>query len=244
MSDEMKLKAIPWKSLTLKQKVFNIFYYYKWYMAAAVVLVFVLVVGFISLYDRNLQDAGVSIVGDFKLSTNAEKQMELDLIKYAGDFDGDGSINTNVRSQNLSESYRLNNPMQYDQELNILNTFIRVGDTFIYVVSKDQLRNYIGDDFSYFVPLADIKGLNYSPKKTEWHSKYTIPLDETLLSDIIKKAMAASGSSEDLLYEKTADGDKMKYFIIIRAQIMLKNTDKQTLLFNGSIDMLNKLLIQ
>ncbi len=92
------------KDLTFKKKLEHIWFYYKWYIVAAAVLLFAVAVSMVQVLSKPNYDLTVLWSQSGRVSARTVELAAEELEKYCPDFNGDGEINVDVRFVGLDES--------------------------------------------------------------------------------------------------------------------------------------------
>ena len=145
---------------TLKEKIQNFWYHYKWHSVAALIVVLVLVVCVLQFCQREEYDAYILYAGSKSIGRTAEDAdvpeivtVKSSLKKIAEDFDGNGDINVNFNNY-----YYLSN--EEAGELEDVNEGLLASDTkglssvlehseyYLMFISKAVYENYhkVGDN--------------------------------------------------------------------------------------------------
>ena len=190
---------------TLKEKIQNFWYHYKWHSVAALVVVLVVVVCVLQFCQREEYDAYILYAGSYNIGRTAEDgdvpeivDITSSLKKIAEDFDGNGEININfnnyyyLSNDEASERDDVNSGL-LASDTKALSSVLEHSEYYLLFISKAVYENYhkVGDD-DLFVDLTSYA--SYNPD-----AKFYAP-NAILLSSIdASKRAGLSSLSEDTL---------------------------------------------
>ena len=158
---------------TLKEKILNFWYHYKWHSVAALVVVLVAVVCMLQFCQREEYDAYILYAGSKNIGRTAEDgdvpeivTINSSLKKIAKDFDGNGEININFNNY----YYLSNDEASERDDVNAnllasdtkgLSSMLEHSEYYLMFISKAFYENYhkVGDD-SLFMDLTSYASHN------------------------------------------------------------------------------------
>lgn len=130
------------KELSFLKKLENIWFYYKWYFLAAILIFIFIAVGVKQCNEAVQPDMGVLFVTSKKNNFTAATAEEIGIFienKYMTDYNGDGNIKCNVVQVALDLEY-----FDDDQATQRQNLLINLGnnENFI-IICDDECYNYL-----------------------------------------------------------------------------------------------------
>ncbi len=145
------------KDLNFKQKLEHIWFYYKWYIIAAVFFLIAAVICIEQLVSRPNYDLTVLWAQSGNVSAQRIELAQEQFEKFCPDFNGDGEVNVEIRFVGLDESTLINPEeagntssngefvdeyaLMYKQQL---LSEMAAGDSMIYVFDDNVVRTFKG----------------------------------------------------------------------------------------------------
>ena len=162
---------------TLKEKIQNFWYHYKWHSVAALIVVLVAVVCVLQFCQREEYDAYILYAGSYSIGRTAEDgdvpeivDITSSLKKISEDFDGNGEININfnnyyyLSNDEASERDDVNSGL-LASDTKALSSVLEHSEYYLLFISKAVYENYhkVGDD-DLFVDLTSYASYNPDAK--------------------------------------------------------------------------------
>lgn len=188
----------------------NFWYHYKWHTLIALFLILTVTVCMLQTCSRTSYDIHILYAGSKEIKYTSEsggvieyETLLSDFSRIVEDFDGDGEINTDVKTLFfLTEEER--KEIEKDPSLEINETLLQedaqtlsqlmvYGDYYLLFLSESLYRQYaVRDDISLFVPLAPYtegaEGLRYAGEDAIYLSSVefgSLPLLESFPADTV-----------------------------------------------------------
>ena len=190
---------------TLKEKLKNFWYHYKWHSIVALVLVIALLVCTLQLCKKESYDTYILYAGSKSISRTAEggdvaeiETVISSLKKVTDDFDGDGTVKVNFTNYFFLSANEAQNTENYNDALlandqKALSGALEHSEYYLVLISKSVYEQYhkVGEG-ELFADLTSYKNINPS---AEYYRDNAI-----LLSSVdASKLPGLSGLPEDTL---------------------------------------------
>ena len=158
---------------TLKEKIQNFWYHYKWHSVAALVVILVAIVCVLQFCQRESYDAYILYAGSKTIGRTTENgdvpeivTLNSSLKKFAEDFDGNGEININFNNYYYLSNDEANglddvNDGLLASDSKGLSNVLEHSEYYLMFISKAVYENYhkIGDD-DLFLDLTSYASYN------------------------------------------------------------------------------------
>lgn len=204
--DEEELKPLP-KQEPPKgpiKKIENFWYHYKWPCLIILVVTALAVWLGTQLFTRNEPDVRIELVTSAALDLRAIEALEHELVRYATDADGDGTVEVDV------DYIWLEGSGQRDAaNRGKLMTHLATGDIMFFIFDPALYESIIVDkeseDYLFFAPLTGVESSGIAENGRYYNWK----------GDELQRKLQSSGYPEDLLFgvrdvSGTASGKKSR----------------------------------
>ena len=155
MAREMALAGVPKEELervetpqepqTPKSKWQNFWFYYKWWVVAAVCLLAIIGVGVWQAATRVEPDYPIALVTRDGVSEEGVMELETLLATYGQDLNGDGKVVVEVEDLALSQYVGGRKNPQAEMNSQKIMAYLVSADVMFFIFDKPSYENYLGD---------------------------------------------------------------------------------------------------
>lgn len=201
------------QKITFKDRVSNIWYYYKWMIIIAGVLVLALIIATVQLIDQKDNDIDMLYIGAGVLSVSDNGKLKDFVADYINDINGDGTkqvglLELTATTDNVSRIDGESVTIDYDTNKSVLQRFeteVRAGDALIYLC----------DDYYYerlksagvLAPLSSVLESYEMPERT--YDEYGVYLKDLGLS--LAPGFSSLPDTTIVCLRRSPENDDIKY---------------------------------
>lgn len=201
------------QKITFKDRVSNIWYYYKWMIIIVGVLVLALIIATVQLIDQKDNDIDMLYIGAGVLSVSDNGKLKDFVADYINDINGDGTkqvglLELTATTDNVSRIDGESVTIDYDTNKSVLQRFeteVRAGDALIYLC----------DDYYYerlksagvLAPLSSVLESYEMPERT--YDEYGVYLKDLGLS--LAPGFSSLPDTTIVCLRRSPENDDIKY---------------------------------
>lgn len=201
------------QKITFKDRVSNIWYYYKWMIIIVGVLVLALIIATVQLIDQKDNDIDMLYIGAGVLSVSDNGKLKDFVADYINDVNGDGTkqvglLELTATTDNVSRIDGESVTIDYDTNKSVLQRFeteVRAGDALIYLC----------DDYYYerlkstgvLAPLSSVLESYEMPERT--YDEYGVYLKDLGLS--LAPGFSSLPDTTIVCLRRSPENDDIKY---------------------------------
>lgn len=201
------------QKITFKDRVSNIWYYYKWMIIIVGVLVLALIIATVQLIDQKDNDIDMLYIGAGVLSVSDNGKLKDFVADYVNDINGDGTkqvglLELTATTDNVSRIDGESVTIDYDTNKSVLQRFeteVRAGDALIYLC----------DDYYYerlkstgvLAPLSSVLESYEMPERT--YDEYGVYLKDLGLS--LAPGFSSLPDTTIVCLRRSPENDDIKY---------------------------------
>lgn len=201
------------QKITFKDRVSNIWYYYKWMIIIVGVLVLALIIATVQLIDQKDNDIDMLYIGAGVLSVSDNGKLKDFVADYINDVNGDGTkqvglLELTATTDNVSRIDGESVTIDYDTNKSVLQRFeteVRAGDALIYLC----------DDYYYerlkstgvIAPLSSVLESYEMPERT--YDEYGVYLKDLGLS--LAPGFSSLPDTTIVCLRRSPENDDIKY---------------------------------
>ena len=127
--EELERTVAPQEPTTPRGKLANFWYHYKWHTIGFTFLLAVLIVMVTQMFTRNTPDYRVLLLTDHAYPPQEVDTLELMLVPYGEDLDGDGTVEIHVNNCMLGEQVK----QQYSSNIQMFQANLMAGDVMCFI---------------------------------------------------------------------------------------------------------------
>lgn len=201
------------QKITFKDRISNIWYYYKWMIIIIGILVIALIIATVQLIDQKDNDIDMLYIGAGVLSVSDNGKLKDFVADYISDVNGDGTkqiglLELTAATDNVSRIDGESVTIDYDTNKSVLQRFeteIRTGDALIYLCDDyyyERLKNT-----GVLAPLSSVLESYEMPERT--YDEYGVYLKDLGLS--LAPGFASLPDTTIVCLRRSPENDDIKY---------------------------------
>ena len=173
--EELRRDDTPQPPQTPKSKWQNFWFYYKWWVVAAVCLLAIIGVGVWQAAPRVEPDYPIALVTRDGVSEEGVMELETLLATYGQDLNGDGKVVVEVEDLALSQYVGGRKNPQAEMNSQKIMAYLVSADVMFFIFDKPSYDNYLGDlkessgiDLFFDDLGRDVVGVDNTEKYWNW----------------------------------------------------------------------------
>ncbi len=172
--EELQPDLRPEEPQTPKEKFQNFWYYYKWWVFAAIALLVIIFIGVYQMVTTVKPDYMLTLVTKASIESESIKGMEEELAKYGDDLNGDGKIVVDVENLPLAQYVGGTKSPAAEMNSQKLMAYMVSADSMFFAFDADCYSEYLekltdSSGTAVFFDELSVKGVGYDEENHYWN---------------------------------------------------------------------------